>query len=82
MDIAGFARILVATMIGLAWTSASRAEDPPAAEIEKMREALAKYKDPYVAVRDLYLSTVGCVHSSGEIDSSSSTSRASSSSKR
>ena len=35
------------------------------AEIEAMRTALAKYKDPYVAVRDLYLSTVGCVHYDG-----------------
>ena len=65
MHIAGLARILVAITIGLACTSASKAEDPPAAEIEKMREALAKYKDPYVAVRDLYLSTVGCVHYDG-----------------
>ena len=30
-----------------------------------MRAALAKYEDPYVAVRDLYLSTVGCVHYDG-----------------
>jgi hypothetical protein len=41
------------------------AEDPSPAEIEALREALAKYKDPYVAVRDLYLSTVGCVHYDG-----------------
>ena len=41
------------------------AEEPNAAEIDAMREALAKYKDPYVAVRDLYLSTVGCVHYDG-----------------
>lgn len=41
------------------------AQEPSAAEIEAMREALAKYKDPYVAVRDLYLSTVGCVHYDG-----------------
>jgi hypothetical protein len=26
---------------------------------------MEKYKDPYVAVRDLYLSTVGCVHYDG-----------------
>ena len=26
---------------------------------------MAKYEDPYVAVRDLYLSTVGCVHYDG-----------------
>ena len=36
-----------------------------AADIDAMRQALAKYKDPYVAVRDLYLSTVGCVHYDG-----------------
>jgi hypothetical protein len=39
--------------------------EPSAAEIDAMRQALAKYKDPYVAVRDLYLSTVGCVHYDG-----------------
>ncbi len=43
----------------------ARAEDAPKAEIEAMQKALAKYKDPYVAVRDLYLSTVGCVHYDG-----------------
>ena len=37
------------------------AEDPPQAELDAIREALSKYKDPYVAVRDLYLSTVACV---------------------
>ena len=41
------------------------AEDPPQADIDAMRKALAKYEDPYVAVRDLYLSTVGCVHYDG-----------------
>ena len=33
---------------------------PP--EWEKVRAALEKYQDPYVAVRDGYLSTIGCVH--------------------
>jgi len=33
---------------------------PP--ELEKVRAALQKYQDPYVAVRDGYFSTVGCVH--------------------
>ncbi len=41
------------------------AEDAPQADIDAMRKALAKYEDPYVAVRDLYLSTVGCVHYDG-----------------
>jgi hypothetical protein len=44
---------------------AAIAEDVPQAEIDAMRAALAKYEDPYVAVRDLYLSTVGCVHYDG-----------------
>jgi hypothetical protein len=39
--------------------------EPSATEIDATRKALAKYKDPYVAVRDLYLSTVGCVHYNG-----------------
>jgi hypothetical protein len=34
-------------------------------DLDAVRQALAKYKDPYVAVRDLYLSTVGCVHYDG-----------------
>ncbi|WP_144299827.1 hypothetical protein [Elioraea rosea] len=33
---------------------------PPAA-LAELREALAKYRDPFVAVRDGYFSTVGCV---------------------
>ena len=41
------------------------AEDVPQAQLDAMRKALAKYEDPYVAVRDLYLSTVGCVHYDG-----------------
>jgi len=45
--------------------SASAAE-PDAAEIEALRQSLAKYKDVYAAVRDGYFSTVGCVYYSGE----------------
>ena len=36
------------------------------AQIDALRKAMEKYKDYQVAVRDLYLSTVGCVHYSGE----------------
>ena len=43
----------------------SFAEDVPQDQIDAMRAALSKYEDPYVAVRDLYLSTVGCVHYDG-----------------
>ena len=53
-------------LVGMApVTGTANADDVPMAKIDAMREALAKYKDPYVAVRDLYLSTVGCVHYDG-----------------
>ena len=60
------ARALVVALASLAAVPAPVvAEEPSAAELDAIREALAKYKDPYVAVRDLYLSTVGCVHYDG-----------------
>ena len=64
---AGFiTRAIVVALASLAASSAPvGAEEPSAAELDAIREALAKYKDPYVAVRDLYLSTVGCVHYDG-----------------
>ena len=42
------------------------AQDQYKAQIEALRKAMEKYKDYKVAVRDLYLSTVGCVHYAGE----------------
>ena len=36
------------------------------AQIETLRKSLEKYQDYKVAVRDLYLSTVACVHYSSE----------------
>src|SRR6516164_3448060 len=36
------------------------------AQIETLRKSMEKYQDYKVAVRDLYLSTVACVHYSGE----------------
>ena len=59
----GFAAALALGMC--ASTGAAFAEDPAPAEIDAIRKALSKYEDPYVAVRDLYLSTVGCVHYDG-----------------
>jgi hypothetical protein len=63
------ARLCIAAAIALLacgpGAGTANAEDFPNAEIEAVRQALAKYKDPYVAVRDLYLSTVGCVHYDG-----------------
>ena len=53
-------------LAGLATAPVSvSAEEPSNAELDAIREALVKYKDPYVAVRDLYLSTVGCVYYDG-----------------
>jgi hypothetical protein len=61
-----FARLGLAAAfaLGLGAGNAS-AEDPTPAELDAIRKALSKYEDPYVAVRDLYLSTVGCVHYDG-----------------
>jgi hypothetical protein len=67
MGIAGltnFAFAVVIALIGLGPT-VGQAEEPSEAEIDAMRKALSKYEDPYVAVRDLYLSTLGCVHYDG-----------------
>ena len=58
--VAAIALIAMGVRVGTA-----NADDAPKAEIDAMRKALAKYEDPYVAVRDLYLSTVGCVHYDG-----------------
>jgi hypothetical protein len=61
-----FARLGFAAALALGLgAGAAIAEDVPQAQIDAMRAALAKYEDPYVAVRDLYLSTVGCVHYDG-----------------
>ena len=51
--------------IGLAAGPAA-AQEAYKAELAQLRKAMEKYQDYKVAVRDLYLSTVGCVHYSGE----------------
>jgi hypothetical protein len=66
MTMSSLARFGLAASFALGLSaSTATAEDVPQAEIDAMRAALAKYEDPYVAVRDLYLSTVGCVHYDG-----------------
>jgi hypothetical protein len=61
-----FARLGLAAAFALCLgAGAASADDVPQAELDAMRKALAKYEDPYVAVRDLYLTTVGCVHYDG-----------------
>lgn len=64
----GIART-IALVLGLAALSthgpAASAETLPpklSPELERVRDQLAKYKDPVAAVRDGYLSTLGCVH--------------------
>ena len=42
------------------------AQDQYKSQIDALRKAMEKYQDYKVAVRDLYLSTVACVHYSGE----------------
>ncbi|TIO79891.1 MAG: hypothetical protein E5X98_11275, partial [Mesorhizobium sp.] len=60
--------VLVLTGLLGAWVGAdtARAEDANKADIEALKKSLAKYEDYTAAVRDLYLSTVGCVYYSGE----------------
>src|SRR5438045_1839085 len=60
--VAGYAAVALALAgAGLAVT-ASAADEPHKAQIEALRKSLEKYQDYKVAVRDLYLSTVGYVH--------------------
>ena len=69
MTFSGISRFAIAAVLALtgigAGVGAVKADDAQKAQLDAMRQALAKYKDPYVAVRDLYLSTVGCVHFDG-----------------
>ena len=59
---------LVLTGLVSAWCvgATARAEDANKADIEALKKSLAKYEDYTAAVRDLYLSTVGCVYYAGE----------------
>ena len=63
------AHFALVAILGLVFSGAVRttaAQEPYKAQIDALRKAMEKYKDYKVAVRDLYLSTVGCVHYSGE----------------
>ena len=58
-----------AAVLALACSAAfqpAAAQDQYKAQIDALRKAMEKYKDYKVAIRDLYLSTVGCVHYAGE----------------
>ena len=68
MRFARFACCALVVVTGLVGTTlrSDAAEDRYKAQIDALRKSMEKYKDYKVAVRDLYLSTVGCVHYSGE----------------
>ncbi|TIP13864.1 hypothetical protein [Mesorhizobium sp.] len=60
--------VLVLTGVIGAWLgmATAQAEDANKADIDALRKSLDKYQDYTAAIRDLYLSTVGCVHYTGE----------------
>src|SRR5215469_1975850 len=60
------AAIFVTVLACSAITSREAAADDVKAQLDALRNSLEKYQDYTVAVRDLYLSTVGCVYYSGE----------------
>ena len=65
-SIARFGAAVVIALIGMGpGIGTANADEAQKAQLDSMRQALSKYQDPYVAVRDLYLSTVGCVHYDG-----------------
>jgi hypothetical protein len=70
MGFAKSARLAFVAVVGLACIGMvvrpAVAQEPYKAEIDALRKAMEKYQDYKVAVRDLYLSTVGCVHYAGE----------------
>jgi len=66
MRIACLACYGAVAFMALAGPAPALAAEPDQAQIDAIRKALAKYEDPYVAIRDLYLSTMACVHYSGE----------------
>jgi len=70
MRLAKSARCCLVAMLGLVFIvvpiAPAAPEEPYKTQIDALRKAMEKYKDYKVAVRDLYLSTVGCVHYSGE----------------
>jgi hypothetical protein len=60
-----FVFVVVLGLVGTTLRS-NAVEQRYKAQIDALRKSMEKYKDYKVAVRDLYLSTVGCVHYSGE----------------
>jgi hypothetical protein len=67
MKSANFVRCAVIAFMGLAsaMPGPALADEAAPAEIQALRKSLEKYQDYKAAVRDLYLSTVACVHYDG-----------------
>jgi hypothetical protein len=64
-----FVHYAAISLIGLAYSGfpvGQASADDSKAQIDALRKSLEKYQDYKAAVRDLYLSTVACVHYSGE----------------
>jgi hypothetical protein len=57
---------VILSLASMTAVGSAAAQDQHKAQIDALRKSLEKYQDYKVAVRDLYLSTVGCVHYSGE----------------
>lgn len=56
----------IAGLATLATHASARAAEASKADLDALRQVLSKYDDFKTAVRDLYLSTEGCVYYSGE----------------
>jgi hypothetical protein len=65
MRLARAANAMGTFLLGLLLLQPVAADEPYKAELDALRQAMEKYKDYTVAVRDRYLSTVGCVHYDG-----------------
>src|SRR5262245_5382199 len=61
-----YATVAVIAFVSTLFAPGQAGADDFKAQIDALRKSLDKYRDYTVAVRDLYLSTVGCVHYSGE----------------
>lgn len=61
-----FGRAAAVSLFALAFCGPAAADEPYRAELDALRKSLEKYRDYKVAVRDLYLSTVACVHYNGD----------------
>ena len=52
---------LAASLVAMPGTATAQGQPAMSAELTAARDALAKYSDPYVAIRDGFLSTLACV---------------------